>query len=54
MIIKVCASLLILRSIMGPDLGFHFGETWNAVNKFGTFKRAKWPVSDQILSGQIL
>ena len=28
-----------LRTEMGPDLGFHFVETWKAVSKCGTFSR---------------
>ena len=28
-----------LRSIMEPDLGFHFVETWKTVSKFGTLNR---------------
>ena len=36
-----------LRSIMGPDLGFHFVETWKAVCKFGTFKRYLYAKNDK-------
>lgn len=36
-----------LRSIMGPDLGFHFVETWKAVSKFGTFKRYLYAKNDK-------
>ena len=35
-----------LRSAMGPDLGFHFIESWKAVSKFGTYSRYLFAKND--------
>ena len=35
-----------LRSKMGPDLGFHFIESWKAVSKFGTYSRYLFAKND--------
>lgn len=36
-----------LRREIGPDLGFHFVETWKAVSKFGSYRRYMYAKLDK-------